>query len=187
MDSNILQISGRKGQISVEFMVALVMGMLVVLGLLIIFGNKLHDLNLEKKQNDAQAILLILQEEADFAKGAEDGYTRTFSLPITLDGNSYELNLTEGTLAISYDGMDFTKGFSYAVQGSLCLETLDENTRVIQVKKESTGVTISACPDCEPNYYACAQYSEEGRCSELDTDLGSGAQEQCQDYYCLCD
>ncbi len=108
MDSNILQIQKRKGQISIEFMVALVMGMLVVLGLLIIFGNKLHDLNLEKKQNDAQAILFILQEEADYAKGAEDEYTRTFSLPLTIDGIPYELNLTEGTssteatLAVSY-------------------------------------------------------------------------------------
>lgn len=182
MDSNIFCFSRKKAQISVEFMLALVMGMLVVLGLLIIFGNKLHELNVEKKQQDAQSILQILEEEADFAKGAENGYTRTFSLPVTIDGEYYSLNLTDGTLALDYLGMEFTQGFSYAVSGSLCLAALNEETRVIEVRKSENAVTLSSCPSCDPNYYTCYQYDSQGLCSDLSND----AQEQCQEYYCLC-
>ena len=175
-------INSQNAQVSFEFMLSMVMGLFVVLGLLVLFSNKLHDVMEDNKSQQVDAILGIIDDEVTFAKGAITGYTRTFDLPISIDGQNYTLNLTDGTVFISYLGKDYSKGFSHRVNGSLCLAEINETTRTFEVKRSATEVTLTTCPDCVPNFANCSWYDARESCS----DLGDLVQE-CQDRYCLCE
>lgn len=174
----------KKSQVSFEFTLSIVIGMVVVLALAGIFANKLHDVMQDSKDQQVTALLDILDDEVTFAKGAQLGYARTFGLPITVEGENYSLNLTEGTIAISYLGKEYTRGFSFFLNGSLCLNALNESTGEFEVRRSATGVTLSSCPACVPNFYNCSWYDARNTCDdELDSDL----QQQCQERYCLCE
>ncbi len=171
-----------KAQVSFEFMVSIAIGMLVVLGLIVLFANKMSDVIQDSREQQITAILDIINEEVTFAKGALTGYSRQFTLPISVDGENYSLNLTEGTIAISYQGRDYTRGFSHRINGSLCLVALNDTTRTFDVRKGTNTVTLSSCPDCVPNFDMCYLHDIEGTCGDLDSDLA----DQCEERYCLC-
>ncbi len=137
-----------KAQVSFEFLLSMVIGLFVVLGLLVLFANKLHDVMQESRNQQVDAVLGIIEDEVTFAKGAIPGYSRVFALPVTIEGQNYSLNFTSGTIAISYLGKDFTRGFSHKVNGSICLQEINETTRKFEVQRSATEVTLSACPDC---------------------------------------
>lgn len=170
-----------KAQVSFEFMVSIAIGMLVVLGLIVLFANKMNDVIQDSRDQQITAILDIVEEEVIFAKGALTGYSRQFTLPISVDGENYSLNLTDGTIAISYRGKDYTRGFSHRINGSICLVALNETTRTFDVRKGANTVTMSSCVGCVPNFYNCSWYDERGTCNELG-DLA----DQCEERYCLC-
>lgn len=171
----------KSAQVSFEFMVSIAIGMLVVLGLIVLFANKMSDVIEDSKEQQVTAILDIIEEEVTFAKGALTGYNRQFTLPISVDGENYFLNLTEGTIAISYQGRDYTRGFSHRINGSLCLGELNETTKIFEVRKGTNTVTLSSCPDCVPDFDVCYLHDIEGTCSGLG-DLA----DQCEERYCLC-
>lgn len=171
----------QKSQVSFEFMVSIAIGMLVVLGLIVLFANKMHDVIQESKEQQVTAILDIIDEEVTFAKGALTGYSRQFSLPVSIDGENYSLNLTDGTIAISYMGKDFTRGFSHKINGSLCLSVLNSSTSIFEVQKGTNTVTLSSCPDCIPDFDVCYKYDTEDRCDEIGDWV-----DQCAELYCLC-
>ncbi|MFA6888605.1 MAG: hypothetical protein WC254_03850, partial [Candidatus Woesearchaeota archaeon] len=156
-----------KAQVSFEFMMSMVIGMLVVLALIVMFANKLHEVVQDSRSEQIEIILSMIEDEVTFAKGAMTGYTRIFTLPVAIEGGNYSLNLTESTIAISYEGKEYTTGFNHRVNGSLCLTALNETTREFEVKRSATEVTLSACPDCVPNYYNCSYYDIRTLCSEL--------------------
>jgi len=172
-----------KAQVSFEFMMSIVIGMLAVLALIVLFSNKLHEVVVDSQSEQVEIILTMIEDEVTFAKGAMPGYTRRFSLPATVEGYNYSLNLTESTVAISFLGKDFTKGFSHRVNGSLCLAELNETTRIFEIKRTLTEVTLTSCPDCVPDFYDCDYYDENNLCSSLDFE----AESQCQKVYCLCE
>ncbi|MBI5073364.1 hypothetical protein HZA99_06115 [Candidatus Woesearchaeota archaeon] len=172
----------RKAQVSFEFMISIMMGLFVVLTLLVLFSNKLHDVMEDNKSQQVDAILGIIDDEVTFAKGAMTGYTRTFELPVTIEGQNYSLNLTDGTVYISYLGQDYSRGFSHKVNGSICLAEVNETTRSFAVQRFATEVTLSPCPDCVPNFANCTWYDTRGTCDTL-----GDLKQECRDRYCLCE
>jgi len=177
----------QKAQISFEFTMSFVIGLLVVLALIAMFANKLNEVVNDARDEQVTALLDILDDEITFAKGTQAGYKRVFELPVAVEGENYSINLTEGTIAISYLSKDFTRGFNFQVNGSLCLTDLNESTRVFVVERGSASVTMHACPDCVPDFHNCYYYSEElDDCGQGDIDITSDFTEQCQERYCLC-
>jgi len=174
-----------KAQVSFEFMMSIVIGMLVVLALIVLFANKLHEVVQDSRAEQVDVVLGMIEDEVTFAKGAMTGYTRRFTLPVTIEGGNYSFNLTEGTIAISYEGKDYTRGFNHRVNGSLCLADLNESTRVFEVKRTAIEVTLSACPDCVPDFYNCSYYDARHLCYSpyMTTDEIN----QCRNLYCLCE
>ncbi len=173
-----------KAQVSFEFMMSIVIGMLIVLALIVLFANKLHEVVQDSRTEQVDTVLGMIEDEITFAKGAMVGYTRRFTLPVTIEGSNYSLNLTEGTVAISNEGRDYTRGFNYRVNGSLCLEALNETTRVFEVKRTATDVTLSACPDCVPDFYNCSWYDMRSLCYE--SYMTTEEITKCQSLFCLC-
>ncbi len=176
----------RNAQISFEFTFSMVIGMLVMVALLALFANKLNELMGESKSEQVDAVLTMLADEVDFAKGAQAGYRRQFTLPITIEGYNYSLNFSGTTIAISYVGKDYTKGFHYRVNTSMCLETLNSSTQNFEVRRTASEIIVNACPDCLPNYDDCMYYAEEGSGCENGEALVADFSEQCRERYCLC-
>jgi uncharacterized protein (UPF0333 family) len=177
----------KKAQVSFEFTLSIVMGMIIVVALLAMFANKMHEVMNESQDDQVSTILEMLSDEIDFAKGSSPGYSRIFALPQTVDGDPYELNFTNATIyattiAISFHGKDFTTGFSYPVNVSLCLESLNETTQYFEVKRTGSDVILNNCPDCEIDYEECFYYHYEvGSCTSL-----GDLETQCEERYCLC-
>lgn len=171
-----------KAQVSFEFMISIVIGLFVVLTLLVLFSNKLHDVMQENKAQQIDAILGIIDDEVTFAKGAMIGYTRTFELPVTVEGLNYSLNLTDGIIFISYLGKDYSRGFSHKINGSICLAEVNETTRMFEVERSAVEVTLSTCPNCVPNFANCSWYDSRNVCDDLSYSLVI----ECQQRYCLC-
>lgn len=173
----------KNAQISFEFTFSMVIGMLVMVALLALFANKLNELVGESKGEQVDAVLTMLADEVDFAKGARAGYARVFTLPITINGENYSLNFSGTTIAIGYAEKEYTRGFHYSINTSLCLEALNETTHYFEVRRTASEIMMNACNDCVPDYYNCSYYDLRDTCDELESTL----QEQCQERYCLCE
>jgi hypothetical protein len=175
----------KTGQVSFEFTLSMVIGMMVVVGLLAMFAGKLNDVMQETHDQQIMTILGMLSDEVDFAKGSPEGYTRVFALPVTVDGRNYSVNFTNATvftttIAISSDGRDFTTGFNYPINTSICLEALNETTKYFEVRRTANEVVLNNCPDCEVDYDDCFYYDSINSCGSL-----GSLEEQCG-RYCLC-
>ncbi len=176
----------KKGQISFEFTLSMVIGMLVVVALLAMFADKLHEVMRDNQDMEAETVLEMLAAEIDFAKGSPEGYTRTFVLPLTIQGEHYSLNFTNATvfattIALSYQGRDFTTGFHYPVNTSICLEILNETTRAFEVRRTKTEIVLNNCPDCAKDYDDCFYYDSRDDCRSLGI-----YEKECKERYCLC-
>ncbi len=91
------------------------------------------------------------------------------------------LSFSGTTIASSYLGKDFTHGFKYVINTSICLESLNTTTQVFEVHRTESEIIVNVCPDCELDYYDCFYY-EETSCSSLTEE----ERNQCQERYCIC-
>jgi len=107
-----------KGQIAVEFSI-MVMLAFVFLGVVLIISlfylERAHDQRLQRGVED---VADQAQQELLLAAAVEDGYTRTFTLPDTIDGSSYDLSNTATTLTIEADDVIYNRDIPN-VTGSL--------------------------------------------------------------------
>jgi hypothetical protein len=177
----------KKAQVSFEFTLSIVLGMVIVVALMVLFANKLHEVMNDSQDEQVSTILEMLSDEVDFAKGSPAGYSRVFMLPQTVDGDSYSLNFTDAgiystTIAASYHGKDYTLGFNYPVNVSLCLASLNVTTQYFEVRRSERDVIVNNCPDCVIDYDECFYYDYTlGDCSGLgDLEI------ECQERYCMC-
>lgn len=177
----------RNAQISFEFTFSMVIGMLVMVALLALFANKLNELMGESKGEQVDAVLTMLAEEVDFAKGAHAGYSREFMLPITINGENYSLSFSGTTIAVGYAGKEYTRGFHYSINTSICLAALNSSTQRFEVRRTASEIIVNACPDCLPDYDDCTYYAEEGGGCENGEAIVSDFSMQCQERYCLCE
>lgn len=178
------KIKQKEAQVSFEFTISIVIGMIVLLALLALFANKLHEAVVDSRDKQVTAIFNIIEDELKFAYGVHQGYARIFKIPVSIEGQNYSINITNGFIVISYLGRDYARGVKFEVNSSICLEALNDSTRIFEVRKSGTEeVSLGACPDCVPDFYNCNWNDIRGTCSELATDLML----QCYDRYCLCE
>ena len=96
----------RRAQLSVEFMIFIAMGLLIMVSFLYLVNEK------ESQLRDKRQLLLLkdlaykIQSERDTASIVEDGYSRNFTLPISLEGLDYDVIITNGYLAVFSEKFD---------------------------------------------------------------------------------
>jgi len=96
----------RRAQLSVEFMIFIAMGLLIMVSFLYLVNEK------ESQLWDKRQLLLLkdlaykIQSERDTASIVEDGYSRNFTLPISLEGLDYDVIITNGYLAVFSEKFD---------------------------------------------------------------------------------
>lgn len=77
---------GSKGQSSIEFAVLTAFSMLVFILIITLFNSNLEDINREKFNSRADDIYQIVSSEIRYAYESPANYSRTFSIPSSVDG-----------------------------------------------------------------------------------------------------
>lgn len=91
----------KKSQVALEFL--LVMGVLLTIFIIfkIFLLKETVDISHEKEYTTIKDIALMIQTELNMAQSLEDGFTRTFTLPKTVDGINYTTNITNDYIVIT--------------------------------------------------------------------------------------
>lgn len=109
-----------KSQSAIEFVVTVSFMLLVVL---IFFGLTSSEvLEAEESGNKkiAEDIANLAYQEIEFAKYLNDGYIRTFSMPQTVNGVDYSINIIDNReLVVNYLGFEYVKFIPGNVIGNI--------------------------------------------------------------------
>ncbi len=101
--------SNRQGQTSLEFMAMLIFAMFVFTAFYSSLASNQTDVQNQQETLMAENIANDAVFELQMALTQGDGYSRNFTLPHALLGNTYTVNLTSGTLIVQWDDRNLYK------------------------------------------------------------------------------
>ncbi len=103
-----------------EFIVLATFMLLVALGFFAVISSNLSDAKEEANKKIAQDIAEFAYREIEIAKSVNDGYVRVFTLPQTINGVSYSVNITDNReLIVNYLGNEYIKFLPSNISGNL--------------------------------------------------------------------
>jgi len=132
----------RRAQLSMEFVIFIALGLLIMVLFLYIVSEK------ESQLRDKRQLLLLkdlayrIQSEIDTASVVEDGYSRNFTLPTSLDGLDYDVIITKGYLAVFSEKFDVYSSV-LPISGSQINKGLNSNS----IRKENGTICLNT-PSC---------------------------------------
>ncbi|MCD4666330.1 hypothetical protein K8R47_00805 [archaeon] len=134
----------KKGQASVELMLLMGIGIILVLGFAVAEVFYLDFTTSRKTSVEAQGLVQILKNEINLAAVAENGYTKTITLPSSIDGKDYDVifNEREVTVTINIDGQQ-SDWVEVLLTHFDAAQSFDENTGDITITKEDNIVTLT--------------------------------------------
>ncbi|MBI1936430.1 hypothetical protein HYS31_08415 [Candidatus Woesearchaeota archaeon] len=99
-----------KSQSSVEFAVLASFMLFVVVGFFAIASYKISESKDESNMKVSESIANLVYTEVEIAKSVNDGYTRTFSLPQSVNGIDYSISLVGNReVIVDYLGYEYVK------------------------------------------------------------------------------
>ncbi|MCX6710330.1 MAG: hypothetical protein NTV63_05275 [Candidatus Woesearchaeota archaeon] len=128
-----------RAQLTMEFIIFIAFGFVIMLGFLGIISDRQSILQDRRQLLLIKDIAYRIQSEIDVASIVEDGYSRNFTLPQTIEGLPYTAIIVNDTLAVFSSKFDYTLFFS-EVKGSL-------NPIYNNIRKEE-GVICLNMPSC---------------------------------------
>ncbi len=93
--------SNRTAQIAIEFSFMVMLSFAFLIVILLIAYAYFHHAAEERRNAAVQDLAWTLKRELLIAATVEDGYRRNVTLPLTLDGLSYSVDVSETTLTVS--------------------------------------------------------------------------------------
>ncbi len=81
----------RKAQSAVEAAIIIGMMTLILIVFLLVVSERNVEVSEQRQISMIDDLAYVVKAEADMAKNAEQGYNRTFTLPITLGGAPYDV------------------------------------------------------------------------------------------------
>ena len=110
----------RKSQSAIEFISLATFMLLVILGFFAITSSKILESKEEGNREIAADIADFAYREIEIAKSVNDGYTRVFSMPRTVNGVNYSIKITDNReLAVDYLGYEHVRFLPSNVTGNL--------------------------------------------------------------------
>src|SRR3989344_6978103 len=92
-----------KAQFAIEFIVLIAFMFVIFLGFTAVITSKILDEKEIKRQQTAEDIATLAKNEIDLARSVSDGYNRTFDLPASIEGNSYDIRIIDNReLVVNY-------------------------------------------------------------------------------------
>jgi len=105
-----------KAQFAIEFVVLIAFMFIIFLGFTAVITSKILDAGESGRQQTAEDIATLAKNEIDLARSVSDGYVRTFNLPATIEGNSYDISIIGNReLVVKY----FDKEYVLFLQGNV--------------------------------------------------------------------
>ena len=105
-----------KAQFAIEFVVLIAFMFIIFLGFTAVITSKILDAMESGRQQTAEDIATLAKNEIDLARSVSDGYVRTFNLPATIEGNSYDISIIDNReLVVKY----FDKEYVLFLQGNV--------------------------------------------------------------------
>ena len=127
-----------KSQSAVEFVVLATFMLLVILGFFAIISSRVLEAKEEANIRIAEDITDFALKEIEIAKSLNDGYTRTFIMPITVNGVDYLINMTDNReLLVNYLGYEHIKFLPSNVTGNI-------SRGLVMITKNNGIITLTA-------------------------------------------
>jgi len=103
-----------------EFIVLASFMLLVILGFFAITSSKILESKEEGNRKIAADIAEFAYREVETAKSVNDGYTRAFSMPQTINGVNYSIKITDNKeLIVEYLGYEHVRFLPSNVTGTI--------------------------------------------------------------------
>ncbi len=106
----------RKAQSSTEFTVLTSFMLLIFIVFFILIQQKMVQLQEDRNLETIRQIGDIINNEINLAESTQDGYSRVFSLPITLGNDPYGVEFQQGEIIITYKDITYPLFLSIAVE-----------------------------------------------------------------------
>lgn len=101
-------INKKRGQSAFEFVMLLGFALLFVLVVFYFLQNALLDLQQSKNREEMKQVVNILTTEISLAEASPTQYTRTFDLPLSIRGNTYDIKSPDGReIVVNYMGEQY--------------------------------------------------------------------------------
>jgi len=165
-----------KAQFAIEFIVLIAVMFLVFLGVISVVTTKILEAKDNERQQIAEDIATLAMNEIELARSVSDGYVRTFILPETVNGNTYDIDIIDDReLVVNYIDKEHVLFLQDNVFGSL--------SRGFNVIKKIDGTVIVAGGfGVLANDVICQNAQNSNLCGWLDFVYGDGFRDICNNF-----
>lgn len=95
----------KSGQSSIEFVILVTAVLFFLIAFFVFIQEKIAVATYESTSVAVREVALTVQDEINLASSAQDGYSRQFTLPPTVNGFDYEISITDNSVyIITLDG-----------------------------------------------------------------------------------
>ena len=139
----LLPLMHQKSQSAIEFIVLASFMLLVIVGFFAVASSKILESKEESNRQISQDIAEFAYQEIEMAKSVNDGYTRTFIMPQTVNGVDYSISIIDNReLVVNYLEHEYVKFLTANVIGNITrgVNQIFKNNGVIFVN--STPIQI---------------------------------------------
>ena len=110
----------RKAQSAVEFIFLASFMLLVIVGFFAVTSSKTLEAQEEGNKKIAEAIANMAYREIEVAQSVNDGYTRAFLMPATVNGVNYSIKIIDNTeLVVTYFDYEYVKFLPSNISGNV--------------------------------------------------------------------
>ena len=128
----------KKSQSAVEFIVLASFMFLVTLGFFAVTNSKILEAKDDSNKKISSDIAEFVYREIETAKSVNDGYTRVFVIPQTINGINYNISIRDNReLLVNYLGNEYIKFLPPNITGNI-------STGIIKISKFNDMVFINA-------------------------------------------
>ena len=165
-----------KAQFAIEFIVLFAFMFLIFLGFIAVITTKVIESKENERQEIAEDIATLVNNEIELAKSTTDGYIRTFSIPSKMEGKVYSIEIIENReLVVNYVDKEYVSFLSGEICGDVFIPTNE-------ISKEKGIVCVNSNLD----QTQCQNAQDLGLCDGIDEELLPGAKCCCWSRYQIC-
>ncbi len=167
----------KRGQVAIEFIIVMSMGLFLACMFIILFGNAYVQAEKDKRLSDYDLLLDVIEDEIMIAGNAPIGYTRVIDTPISINGFNYTLIFANYSLVLDAEEFHLLRLLPLTISGGINLNNTNATMHLLKVERVSGGINLYSCAECEPDYHNCNE-----NFGTLDLDV----QEKCCAWYFVC-
>ena len=177
-------IKKNNAQFAIEFIVLISFMFLIFLGFIAIITSTILYSKDSERQGIAEDIATMVRNEIELAKSVSDGYTRTFSIPTRIQGNSYAIEIIDNReLVVNYVDKEFVSFLPEKICGDIFITNNE-----IDKEKDLANEKGVICLNSNLDLTQCQNAADPGigLCDGLDDELLPGTKCCCCQRYGIC-